>query len=492
MPFSLNLQLPRFASSTAAAAALAGVLGILLGALLVAKPIFVGMIIALVLAGIGIVVALRSPEIAVGGLVLMMALIPTYAAPAVGSLLFFPAAAASWLLIVVLAWRNLSTTGRIMKMTSIDATVLLFFALMAVSLGFSPRTSFSAYKSLLFLWFGPYLGVRLLLADCKHPVKVISISFAIAMAVLAPVAISEVLGGSNPFFNLDFNSTEFAIWAKQIARFGQTRAVASFGQPIAFSMFLAAAALFCLGMALKDEERNRRFLWYALGGVAVGVQALALSRTGWVMIAIGIVAIAAVSVKGPIRTRLVTLFLIAVGVIVVVSVVMPHELSVLPGFGHKTESSYATSGLYREKLLERALSGGVLHPWGNATNQVTPYVDFGTATDNAYIILADLWGLIPTFALFAIAGSLLYTTARAYGQEGELLAILPIVAFTCLVAIFFVAFITQQQVMIWMLIGAAGVGAERVSANRARERAERLSRVRANAQMPATQKPASA
>jgi hypothetical protein len=478
VPFSLNLQLPKFITSTAWSAAAAGVLGVILGALWVSKPLLVGALVALVLAAVGVYVALKYPEIAFGGLIGLMALIPTYAAPKVGSLLFFPAAGACWLLVIVLAWRNLATKGRIMRLTSVDFTVLLFFALMAISLAFSPRTSFSDYKNLLFIWFGPYLGVRLLLSDCKHPVKVVSISFALAMAVLAPIAVSEVLGGSNPFFNLDFNSTEFNVWASQIARFGQTRAVASFGHPIAFSMFLAAAALFCLAMALSNENRNHRFFWYGLGGVAIAVQALALSRTGWVMIAIGIVAMAAVSVKGPIRRRLVTLFLIAAGVVLVVSVVMPHELSVLPGFGHKTESNYATSGLYREKLLERALEGGVLHPWGNATNQVTPYVDFGTATDNAYIILADLWGLIPTFALLAIAGSLIYTVGRAYGQEGEMLAILPIVAFTALVAIFFVAFITQQQVMIWMLIGAAAVAAERVSANRRRERAQRRSRVR--------------
>src|SRR6185503_11819403 len=105
-----------------------------------------------------------------------------------------------------------------------------------------------------------------------------------------------------------------------------------------------------------------------------------------------------------------------------------HELSILPGFAHKAESNFATSGLYREKLLDRALEPGVLGLWGNSTNQVTPFVDFGTATDNAYIILADTWGLIPTFALLAIGGSLIVTVLRSYGQTKELLAILPITA----------------------------------------------------------------
>jgi hypothetical protein len=473
VPFQLNLQLPKFTDSPAWTAAIVGFLGVLLGAVWVSKPILVGALIALLLAVVGLYVAMRAPEIAFGGLVLLMALIPSYAAPKVGSFLVFPAAAGAWLLIIALSWRNLAVKGFVMKLNSIDVTVFLFFIVMAISLGFSARTSFSDYKNLLLIWFGPYLGARLLLNDCKHPVKVVSTSFAIALAILAPIALIEVLGGSNPFFNLDFNATEFNVWATQIARFGQTRAVTSFGHPIAFSMFGAAAALFCLGLGLITENKRMQWLWYGLGAIAVGTQALTLSRTGWVMIAVGVIAIAAVSVKGPIRKRLLTMFFIAVGVIVVVSVVMPHELSVLPGFSHKAESNYATSGLYREKLLQRAFEPGVLHLWGNKTNQVSPYVDFGTATDNAYIILADLWGLIPTFALFAIAGSLAWTTVRAYGQGGELLAILPIVAFTTLVAIFFVAFITQAQVMIWLLIGCAGVAGERIAAKRREDRAQR-------------------
>jgi hypothetical protein len=101
---------------------------------------------------------------------------------------------------------------------------------------------------------------------------------------------------------------------------------------------------------------------------------------------------------------------------------------------------------------------------------VTPAVQYGTATDNAYIILADAWGLIPTFALFAVGFSLLVVVGASYGLPGEPIAILPIVAFTCLVAIFFVAFITQQQAMIWLTVGAAGAAAERIAALRRQRR----------------------
>jgi hypothetical protein len=477
VPFSLNFQLPRVAASTVGSAVLAGLLGVVMGAALVSKPLLVGAVVALVIAAIGVYVGLKYPEVAFGGLVLVMALIPSYAAPKVGSLLFIPAAAGAWLLVVALSWRNVVVKGYVARFTAVDFAALTFAVLMAVSLSFSLRTSFSDYKNLLFLWAGPYLAARLLLSDVKHPVKVVAVAFGLGTAILAPIAVAEALGGSNPFFNLNFNSGEFSIWASQTARFGQIRAVTSWGHPIAFSMFLAASALLSIAMGITTRERNKRLGWYGLAVVAIGTQALALSRTGWVMIAVGVLGLALFSVRGAARKRLLILFGIVIGAVVMLAVVAPGALSVLPGFGHKAESNYQTSGLYRQALLHRALEPGVLGPWGNPVNKVTPAVNFGTATDNAYIILADMWGLLPTFALFGVGAALLLTLGLAYGQE-EPLAILPIVAFTCLVAVFFVAFITQQQVMIWLLIGAAAAAAERVSRNRRQARDQRRKSVR--------------
>ena len=57
--------------------------------------------------------------------------------------------------------------------------------------------------------------------------------------------------------------------------------------------------------------------------------------------------------------------------------------------------------------------------WGNPVNKVTPAVSAtNTATDNAYIILADDWGLIPTFALIAIALALLIAIIAGPAPDG--------------------------------------------------------------------------
>jgi hypothetical protein len=144
----------------------------------------------------------------------------------------------------------------------------------------------------------------------------------------------------------------------------------------------------------------------------------------------------------------------------------PSALQIIPSSGGggtaEEAANFRDSGAYREKLLERALEPGVLGLWGNPFNKVSPAVSAtNSATDNAYIILADTWGLIPTFALFAVAAGLLTAIALARRRDAGPLVALPIAALTSLAGLFFVAFITNEQLMIWILIGASSAASER-------------------------------
>ena len=468
-PATAGASLPDIATSPAAAVPLALVLGVLLGVILVAKPLLIIALLALALTGAGIAVALVRPDLAFGGLVVLLGLVPTYAVPQVGPIFLLPAALGSWGIAGALMFRNFAAKGHLLRWNYVDFAALAFFALMAISLSFSPRVGLHDYLHEVFFWIGPYFAARLLLADVDSPVKVAATSFGIVTVILAPIAIAEALGGSNPFFNLNYNSGEFELWARQIDRFGATRAVTSWGHPISFSIFLAASALLSFAMGIASKTWRSRGVWYALAVIATVAMSLTLSRTGWLMLAIGVVLLA-LTTRGPARGRLFSLIGVILVAILLLAIVAPDQLSILPGFGHTQESRFETSGLYRQALLHRALEPGVLHLWGNTYNQVTPTVGYDKATDNAYIILADTWGLIPTFALFAVSAALLVAVARSYGIDTqEPIAILPIAAFTTLVAIFFVAFITQTPILIWMLIGAGGAAAERISENR-RER----------------------
>jgi len=231
-------------------------------------------------------------------------------------------------------------------------------------------------------------------------------------------------------------------------------------------MFASASALLSLGMAIYSSQRKERHIWLGLAALAVGVQALTFSRTGWLILIAGVALLAVTAALRAARRRLAFVFAaVGVGLIaLMVSGNAPKELELFPANSAGAEgAAFQDSGEYRERLLERALEPGVLGLWGNPVNKVTPAVSAtNNATDNAYIILADEWGLIPTAALVAIIVALLIAIVLARARGGEELVVLPIAAVASLGALFFVAFITQQQLVIWLLVAAGSVASERV------------------------------
>ena len=445
----------------------AGAIGLILGTALVAKPKVIVLLVLMVVAIGAVLVACRWPSIGYVGLIASVAFLPSYAGPTEGPLLVIPSAAASWLIFVAVGWRNLVERGRVFRPNTIDYLVWLFALLMAISIEFSLRTSRNEWLHFMFLWIGPYLGVRVLLAEIRDPFRLTAIALGGCTAILAPLAAAEYLGAGNIFHALNFNSGEYAVWARQAERFGSTRAAASFGHPIALSMFAATSALFSIAAALAAKHAKERWLWYASTALALSIEIFSVSRTGWLMLLIGMVGIVLVFASGDKRRRLLSLIGGLGLLVIVLSILLPSTLQSVPGFG-KEEKQSTQSANYRSALIDRALEPGVLNVWGNPSNKITPFVNGSVSTDDAYIILADQWGLIPTFSLMLIGVALIVLVLRFYGREDSLVAF-PVAAVASMVALFVVAFITQQQVLIWMLIGASGVAAERLATQRHQE-----------------------
>lgn len=444
--------------------------GALLGIALVANLKATVALALAVLALLVAIAALTRPAAVFVGLVALIALVPTYWAPAAGWLLIEPGAALAWLVFALVAWRNYALRGRVMRVNAIDFAVAVFGLLMCISLAFSPQVEYRLFVNDLFLWGGPYLAARVLLAETPQPARLLAGAFALTIAIVAPIAILEAGGMENPFFSIQLNSAEASVWATSHNRLGGTRAQVSFGHPIALSMFAAAAALLALAMAIASKRRAPRYGWLLAALLALAVQALTSSRTGWVMLGIGIVCLVATSVNGAARRRAVSVLLsVCVVLLGVASLLAPSQLEVLPIVGGSQEASLEGSGDYREALLKRALEPGVLHLWGNPTNEVTPAVsNFNLATDNQYIILADHWGLIPTFALIAVALVTLLYAFRVRSPAEPVAPIASTVAVASLAGLFFVAFITQQQLFVWLLVGAAAaVAAQQAEASEA-------------------------
>lgn len=460
-------DLTGFLSSKLGQILLGGVAGAFLGAAIASKLSLVALLVGALLAAGAVAAALTRPDRAFCGLVVVMVLIPSYSSPSFGPILFIPAAGLAWLLAAVLAWRNGMQRGRLFTLNALDGLVALFFILMLISSQVSPQVEFKDYLNDVFTWLGPYLAARLLLQDCERPVFVVAVAFAIGTVLIAPVAVLETLGGKNPFFNFQFNGSESAAFGNAVSRAGEVRAQGSFGHPIALSMYVSASALLSLGMAIYSKVSKERLAWLALAAVALAVQVMTVSRTGFVMLVVGGVLLALTTADKPLRRTLSGI----VGIVALIVVVMnltasgPAELQVFPS-GKSLETASAEevseSSAYRERLLERAFEPGVLGAWGNPYNKITAGISLGnTSIDNQYIILGDNWGLIPMFALIAVAVGLLLQIALALTREALGLVILPIAAFAALCALFFVAFITQQQVMVWLLIGCASAAGER-------------------------------
>ena len=471
-------------SSRAGQIVVGGVAGAILGAAISSNLKYVALLIGAILAVVAVAQSYTHPARVFFAVTLVMVLIPTYAAPAVGPILFIPAAGLCWLLAVMLAWRNAMDRGRLFTLNALDLLVAAFFVLLYISSQISLQVDVKDYMNTAFAWLGPYFAARLLLQDCERPAYVVAASFAAGTMLVAPIAALETLGVTNPFFNFQFNGAEAAAFGNAVSRSGEVRAQASFGHPIALSMYVAASALLSLGMAIYARLPKERFLWLALATIALSVQVMTVSRTGYVMLVIGGVLLALTTAQQALRRQLTAIVGVVALFVVLVNLTGtgPEELQLFPDKAAATANveEIEESGAYRERLLERALEPGVLGLWGNPYNKVTNGVGAGTSVDNEYIILGDGWGLIPTFALIAVVVALLVAIALALRRKAGDLVILPIAAVTSFFALFFVALITQQQVMVWLLVGcASAAGARALRERKEQEAAEKRPRLSA-------------
>src|SRR4030095_9532357 len=85
------------------------------------------------------------------------------------------------------------------------------------------------------------------------------------------------------------------------------------------------------------------------------------------------------------------------------------------------------------------------------------------SVDNEYVYLADQWGWVALGGLLLMVAVAVWTALRTRGPPPTLA--IPAVTVGNLVGLSFVALITQQQVLVWILLGATGA----VAAARRRE-----------------------
>ena len=403
------------------------------------------MIAAAVIGAAGFAVALAEPRWALVPIFATLAFIPVYAAPKVGPLYLEATVCGLWLLVAALALRILVQEA-LPPLSLLDVAVAVFFVVLAGAVVFGGEQN-ATYIQRVFLWFGPYLALRLFVHRDPDVPFLSRLVVGIALAIV-PLVLLEVATGLNPFSNLVLNSGS-DVWGETQERLGSRRAEGAFGHSIALGMFLATAALLALGMGAHTQDRRARGLW--LGSTAVLLLALGatLSRTGWVMFGVGMVLLV-LTARPAGRARLGVMIAVAAVLTFGASQVLPSEvptpLSLAAG-----DQEISSSGNYRVRLLELALEPGALKVIGPADRALAAPIG-GESLDNAFLSLAQDFGVLPAVAFFLVVLAVIWSVFRLRRQGLE--ALLPVVTVTNLVGLLFVALITQQQVLIWALIGA--------------------------------------
>jgi hypothetical protein len=457
----LRTAAPRINTSLQFAAI--ALLAVCIGAAVGRDPRYSVLLLGLAAAGGAVAWAIVRPAPAFAVMLATLAFVPVYASPLVHNFTVELTAFGLWLIVVAEGLKRLGRP-RTLRFTFVDGAVAVFVAALAVPVFASVRTP-KDFATPLFLWLGPYLAARLTLGSTQR-----LFGFLRMIAVLAiftvPFVLWEYLSGSNPFTRLSINPVEASVWAHPQTRFGQTRPSAAFGHPLALSMFLVSASLFCLALWLASRDERRRRWWLIAAAITFAAQALTLSRTGWIMAAAGVSLLAFIRFGSDAKLRLMAMLGAVAAVLVVAISALPAERSVVLSITGSGQTQLAAGAQYRKSLGADALRPGVLHLAGNRKSPfvqsvLTPFGFYQTqeeSLDNSYIFLADGYGLVTlgAFLLLGLSVAVLFLRLRT----ATTLAALPAVVLANLVALYFVAFITQQQVFFWLLVGACGALAQ--------------------------------
>jgi hypothetical protein len=432
---------------------LAGALGVVafvagcvvLGLVAATVPLYA---VALVLVGLALLAASWKPD-ALGFLaVLVLGLVPVYAAPKVGPLNADPAVLLSWLAAAGVLLSIMARKQRV-GLTPIDGLMAFYVGMLILPVIFGNREK-SDLISFLFPMVGPYLAMRLLVPYVGF--GWLPKAFAIAALLSLPFVLVEAVAGKNLFDAVQFNAGQTAAWGDEQYRFGVLRAEGAFGQAISLSQFAATVMLIALGAAILRTTPMARRAW--IGTVLIGgvMLAASYSRTGWIVLGVGIVLVALLVARGRTRARL----LWSLGALVVLGFAV---LEVTGQMGSLlrlvNDDSLSGSNTYRDILLERALHGEGLAWFGELKSSLGSGIDFSGSgsIDNAYLAIGADWGYVGLIGFLAVAlfGMLL----ALWRLRGTAWSILPIVVLANLVGLVTVAINTQTTFWLWMLIGAA-------------------------------------
>jgi hypothetical protein len=335
--------------------------------------------------------------------------------------------------------------------TCIDCLVVAMAMLMlgAVLTG---QQTFDSWLQHMILWIGPYFCTRLMAVSASNR-QLIAKTLVASGALLTPFIFFEFVTSTNLFSHLNRgHSANFANSALQL-RSGGHRVSSSFTQPIALAMFLAVAVMLGIALAVEATSPSSRRRWIlatllcALGGLCT------ISRTGWLMLAVAGLAACVMLPTARARKYCAAVMVVVALVAVLLGQFGPASIADgVPIVGQATAQT-ASSSQYRTQLVTVAFRDHLLHPFGSPINTFANAIFANYASiDNEYLNLSDEFGYIPGIALVLLL-PLFVVLLLVRPVEDYLSIAFLISGLALLVAITTVAFITQQQVFVWLILG---------------------------------------
>jgi hypothetical protein len=396
---------------------------------------------------------LARPVVLMWVAVFAFAFVPVYWVPFAFHLFPHPGI----VLMLVLALFSLPQAGRVARLNAIDLGVVAFTLLTAMAVVLHVRTS-NDWTTILSQWVAPYVAARIALGGAISA-KAFMSAWAVAGIVTVPFAIVEAITNSNPFQELTVNTGYASTWGTEQFRLGRARSEVAFGHSICYSMFVTTAAFFAIAMALGARRDRDRVLWLIGTAGLLAAQFVTQARTGWVMLLVGaggaIILLLRRQVSFGIRARLSAMAGLLVAAVAAIAVLDAGTVDRLTSiFRPDPTSELASSSAAREGLFSAA--SAAWSPFGNASSA---FIAAGIeSVDNTYLLLIDRWGFLATavlpIAALVLLWDVLFNRVTAW-------TVVSVASLANLVAWLFVAPITQQQNLVWLLLGAAAAGIAR-------------------------------
>jgi hypothetical protein len=411
------------------------------GVLVAIQPLALGAVVVVVLL-VGLLVVAMSRPLVVGYLAMAgLVLFPYVAAPTVRFFVLQPGLLLLWLVGLALA-ASRSGTRHAVPGTLLDAAVGLFFVMLALS-SVTGVNSFSSFAQSCFLWLGPYVAGRFLYGAVGSRGLLRMLVFGAGL--LFPFLAYEAATGDNLFLHIPGAVDTVSGLGTIVHRGSSVRVQGSFGQPLPLSLYLASAAIAAWYLASDTRDRVARLLFTGIGLGSLVFLGLTVSRDGFLVLPIAALWIGVTHPRFVFSARrLVIAGLLVTALLAVGAFSSTEQLLFNPG------QSEIQTAQYRTSLITYALRPGVLQPFGSSV----PFLGPGDvkSIDDEYVYLATRWG-IAAFILFeCVFAGVIAAGLRARGSRAD--SVLFGITLGNLIALYALAFLTQSQMVIWLLIGA--------------------------------------